>query len=82
MDYDIFEDSPEKQDKWALKDKKDILNGQEVKSFCFTDKQLGLLVNSLDKFSLEIIDFHDFQIVKSINIRSPGLTAEQKVFVD
>ncbi|CAH1403164.1 unnamed protein product [Nezara viridula] len=79
VDYDIFEDSPEKQDKWALKDRKDILNGQEVKSFCFTDTQLGLLVNSLEKLSLEIIDFHeDFQIVKSITIRSPGITAEKK----
>ncbi|XP_014286055.2 uncharacterized protein [Halyomorpha halys] len=79
VDYDIFEDSPEKQDKWILKDRKDFLTGQDVKSFCFTDKQLVLLVNSPEKLSLEIIDFlEDFRIVKSITIRSSGLTTEQK----
>ena len=79
MDYDIFEDLPEKREKWVLKDKKDILSGQEVITFCLYDNKLALLVNSEQKLSIEIIDFFEGLLVTSITIRSPGLPKNKKV---
>lgn len=75
VDYDLFEDSPEKTENWAISEVKQFVDGPVVLKACMTDGGvLALLTSCETQVTLELVNVYNQEVIKSVILRKTGLT--------